>query len=135
MIRIRTTRKVGREGWREGGREGDEKRREKMREMLSCQHQCAKLLQLFTRTCGLVLPMAVRTAASVSFPFSPTRFATASLSKSTITRASSTVKSCVKLSSSEGNGSGFRDTTSMLSSPIALVGANENEPVNMRGKI
>lgn len=81
------------------------------------------------------MPMAVRTAASVSFPFSPTRFATASLSKSTITLASSTVRSWVKLSSSEGNGRGFRDTTSMLSSPVALVGANENEPVNKRGKI
>ena len=50
-------------------------------------------------TVGLALAMDARTAASVSFPLSPTRPATASFSRSTITRASSGVRWTVNVSS------------------------------------
>ena len=67
-------------------------------------------------TSVLVLAMVVRTAASVSLPLSPTLFATASFNRSTITLASSTERSRVKLSRSRARrgkvGSAFWDCIS-----------------------
>lgn len=67
-------------------------------------------------TCGYDLPSAVSTWLSAWLPRSPARFATASFSRSTSTRASSALRRCVNSSRS-----GAADCVTISGSPVLVT--------------